>query len=68
MLYLLFSLDIFFDIEGFPRIDRPFEYLHGLYYKDKGKLKFKALWAKNYDKESEKSKKESQALSCSKLY
>jgi uncharacterized protein len=46
--------DIFFDIEGFPRMDRPFEYLHGLYYKDKGKLKFKDLWAKNYDKESEK--------------
>jgi len=46
--------DVFFDIEGFPRMDRPFEYLHGLYYKDKGKLKFKDLWAKNYDKESEK--------------
>ena len=46
--------DVFFDIEGFPRIDRPFEYLHGLYYKDNGKLKFKDLWAKNYDKESEK--------------
>ena len=28
--------DVFFDIEGFPRMDRPFEYLHGLYYKDKG--------------------------------
>ena len=46
--------DVFFDIEGFPRMDRPFEYLHGLYYKDKGKLKFRDLWAKNYDKESEK--------------
>ena len=46
--------DVFFDIEGFPRMDRPFEYLHGLYYKDKGKLKFKDLWAKNHDKESEK--------------
>ena len=46
--------DVFFDIEGYPRMDRPFEYLHGLYYKDKGKLKFKDLWAKNYDKESEK--------------
>ena len=46
--------DVFFDIEGFPRIDRPFEYLHGLYYKDKGKLKFKDFWAKDYDKESEK--------------
>ena len=46
--------DVFFDIEGFPRMDRPFEYLHGLYYKDKGKLKFKDLWAKNYDKKSEK--------------
>ncbi|MDB3949760.1 TM0106 family RecB-like putative nuclease [Candidatus Pelagibacter sp.] len=46
--------DVFFDIEGFPRMDRPFEYLHGLYYKDKGKLKFKDLWAKNYDKESER--------------
>ena len=45
---------MFFDIEGFPRMDRPFEYLHGLYYKDKGKLKFKDLWAKNHDKESEK--------------
>ena len=46
--------DVFFDIEGYPRMDRPFEYLHGLYYKDKGKLKFKDLWAKNYNKESEK--------------
>ena len=46
--------DIFFDIEGFPRIDRPFEYLHGLYYKEKGKLKFKDLWAKKFDRESEK--------------
>jgi hypothetical protein len=33
--------DVFFDIEGFPRMDRPFEYLHGLYYKEKGKLKFR---------------------------
>jgi predicted RecB family nuclease len=46
--------DVFFDIEGFPRMDRPFEYLHGLYYKEKGKLKFRDLWAKNYDKQSEK--------------
>ena len=46
--------DVFFDIEGYPRMDRPFEYLHGLYYKEKGKLKFKDLWAKNYNKESEK--------------
>ncbi|MBL6759032.1 MAG: TM0106 family RecB-like putative nuclease [Pelagibacteraceae bacterium] len=46
--------DVFFDIEGFPRMDRPFEYLHGLYYKEKGKLKFKDLWAKNYNKQSEK--------------
>jgi uncharacterized protein len=46
--------DVFFDIEGYPRMDRPFEYLHGLYYKDKGKLKFKDLWAKDYNKESEK--------------
>ena len=46
--------DVFFDIEGFPRMDRPFEYLHGLYYKDKGQLKFKDLWAKDYDRESEK--------------
>ena len=46
--------DVFFDIEGYPRMDRPFEYLHGLYYKDKGKLKFKDLWAKKFDRESEK--------------
>ena len=46
--------DVFFDIEGFPRMDRPFEYLHGLYYKEKGKLQFRELWAKNYDKLSEK--------------
>ena len=46
--------DVFFDIEGYPRMDRPFEYLHGLYYKDNSKLKFKDLWAKNYNKESEK--------------
>ena len=46
--------DVFFDIEGFPRMDRPFEYLHGLYYREKGKLKFKALWAKKFDRESEK--------------
>ena len=29
-------------------MDRPFEYLHGIYYKDKGKLKFKDFWAKKY--------------------
>ncbi len=46
--------DVFFDIEGFPRMDRPFEYLHGLYYKEKGKLNFKNLWAKKFDRESEK--------------
>ena len=46
--------DVFFDIEGYPRMDRPFEYLHGLYYKDKGKFKFKDLWAKKFDRESEK--------------
>ena len=46
--------DVFFDIEGFPRMDRPFEYLHGLYYKEKGKLKFKDLWAKKFERESEK--------------
>ena len=46
--------DVFFDIEGYPRMDRPFEYLHGFYYKDNSKLKFKDLWAKNYNKESEK--------------
>jgi predicted RecB family nuclease len=46
--------DVFFDIESYPRMDRPFEYLHGLYYKDKNELKFRDLWAKKYDKESEK--------------
>ena len=46
--------DVFYDIEGYPRMDRPFEYLHGLYYKDNGKLKFKDLWAKKFDRESEK--------------
>ena len=46
--------DIFFDIEGFPRMNRPFEYLHGLYYREKGKFKFKDLWAKKFDRESEK--------------
>ena len=46
--------DIFFDIEGYPKMDRPFEYLHGIYYKDKGKLKFKDFWAKKYNRESEK--------------
>ena len=39
--------DIFFDIEGFPRMNRPFEYLHGLYYREKGKFKFKNLGLKN---------------------
>ena len=28
-------------------MNRPFEYLHGLYYREKGKFKFKNLWAKN---------------------
>ena len=42
--------DIFFDIEGFPRMDRPFEYLHGLYFKDKGKYKFKYFWANDFTK------------------
>ncbi len=37
----------------FPRMDRPFEYLHGLYFKDKGKYKFKYFWANDFTKLSE---------------
>ena len=46
--------DVFFDIEGFPRMDRPFEYLHGVYYKEKNQFKFKSFWAKDFNEKSER--------------
>ena len=46
--------DVFFDIEGFPRMDRPFEYLHGIYYKEKNQFKFKSFWAKDFNEKSER--------------
>ena len=47
--------DLFFDIEGFPQEDgRGFEYLHGIYLKNKNGYEFKFFWAKDYKKEFEK--------------
>jgi len=47
--------DLFYDIEGFPQPDkRPFEYLHGIYYANKGKKEFKAFEVKKYKREEEK--------------
>ena len=47
--------DLFFDIEGFPQEDgRGFEYLHGLYFKNKKDYEFKYFWAKDFEKEYEK--------------
>ena len=44
----------FLILKVIQEMDRPFEYLHGLYYKDKGKFKFKDLWAKKFDREVKK--------------
>ena len=47
--------DLFFDIEGYPQEDgRGFEYLHGIYYKNKKNFEFKYFWAKDFKKEFEK--------------
>ena len=46
--------DLFFDIEGFPQAEgRGFEYLHGLYFKEKKEMKFKFFWAKDFEKKYE---------------
>ncbi|MDC0417827.1 TM0106 family RecB-like putative nuclease [Candidatus Pelagibacter sp.] len=46
--------DLFFDIEGFPESNkRNLEYLHGLYFKDKGKKTFKYFYVKDNTRESE---------------
>ena len=42
--------DLFYDIEGFPQSEsRPFEYLHGVYFFNKGKKEFKKFVINNYD-------------------
>ena len=47
--------DLFFDIEGFPQEDgRGFEYLHGIYFKNKNDYEFKFFWAKDFKKKYEK--------------
>mgnify|MGYP000146161756 CR=1 FL=1 len=46
--------DLFFDIEGFPESNkRNLEYLHGLYFKDKGKKIFKYFYVEDNTRESE---------------
>ena len=46
--------DLFFDIEGFPESNkRNLEYLHGLYFKDKGKKTFKYFYVEDNSRESE---------------
>jgi predicted RecB family nuclease len=39
------KLDVFFDIEGFPLVDKGLEYLLGVSYREGGQLKFKDWWA-----------------------
>jgi len=39
------ELDVFFDIEGFPLIDKGLEYLLGVSYREGDELKFKDWWA-----------------------
>jgi len=46
------SLDIYFDIEGFPLEDGGLEYLWGAAYFDDGKRRYKDFWA--HDEEQEK--------------
>jgi len=47
--------DLFYDIEGFPQSEnRPFEYLHGVYFLNKGKKEFKKFVIKKYDISEEK--------------
>ena len=46
--------DLFFDIEGFPESNkRNLEYLHGLYFKDKGKNTFKYYFVEENNRDSE---------------
>ena len=46
--------DVFFDIEGFPDSNkRNLEYLHGLYYKEKGKNTFKFFFVEENNRDSE---------------
>ena len=47
--------DLFYDIEGFPLFEgRGFEYLHGVYYQENGKMIFRDFWAKDFDVKYEK--------------
>ena len=46
--------DLFFDIEGFPESNkRNLEYLHGLYFKEKGEKIFKYFYVEDNTRESE---------------
>lgn len=48
------SLDVFFDIEGYPFDEGGLEYLWGItYLNDEGKREFKDFWAHNPDQEKE---------------
>ena len=43
--------DIFYDIEGFPQADqRPFEYLHGVYFYNGKEFEFKDFTVKYFTK------------------
>tara|TARA_B100000787_G_scaffold165297_1_gene149017 strand:+ start:234 stop:3689 length:3456 start_codon:yes stop_codon:yes gene_type:complete len=47
--------DLFYDIEGYPLFEgRGFEYLHGVYFKNNGKMIFKDFWAKDFKPQYEK--------------
>lgn len=43
--------DIFYDIEGDPYVEGGLEYLHGLWFRDRGDWVFKAFWAHDRDAE-----------------
>ena len=47
--------DIFYDIEGFPKIDgKTFYYLHGFSFLSNKEMSFKYFWAKNFHNEYQK--------------
>ena len=47
--------DVFYDIEGFPQADqRPFEYLHGIYFYNGKEFNSKILQSKTLPKQKKK--------------
>ena len=46
--------DVFYDIEGFPQAEqRPFEYLHGIYFYNGKEFEFKYFIVKEYTRKEE---------------